>query len=315
MSKMKEPNTPTGELRDVDVKFVSLVSKAANKRKFAIFKSAGFEDGKTPELESEETKQAVGFFKLVKEFFTGSEKQTIEKADTTTPVVVPDFSTTLKVEQIQMWKLWDAISEVFWNLVRNDVVNKRAVLEQSLLQFNAEVLKNFDTLTALQIVKGEDGKVEIEKSGRKISASRLQALRDARTHLDTVISDAEAQPETVDDGTTTTAVEKGEEIDMKPEELQAAIAKALEPITEKLTKLEKGETEEPATGEITPESITKAVQDALKPLEGRIAKMETARGMSNQDLGDDDEGDDQDTQRQEMKKSGVPDWGGLFLTR
>lgn len=284
---MRDKDTPTGELRDVDVQFVSLVSKAANKRTFKIFKSAAHDE--QPEtLEQDETKQAVSFMKMMKNFFTGgTERSEIVKADT----IVPDFATALKVDQIQMWKVWDAISDVFWGLIRSDNTDKRSLMEQSLLQFNAKVLEHFDTLTALPISK-TDGTIEIEKAGAKISAARLQALKDARTYLDGVIADAEPAAETA-------AVTKtGEdEIDMKPEELQAAITKAVSeavaPIQTKLEAIEKGEkpAEAPAAAaatELTPENIASivksAVDEAVKPVADRVQKMENVRGISNQDV-------------------------------
>lgn len=62
-----------GELRDVDVQFISLVTKGANGRTFKIFKSADYkgEEQQEPEREQEEVRS---FFRLVKNFFTGGGK-------------------------------------------------------------------------------------------------------------------------------------------------------------------------------------------------------------------------------------------------
>lgn len=48
---MSKPDKP-GELRDVTVEAISLVSKAANGEKFKIFKSAEPEEKKAPEVVS-----------------------------------------------------------------------------------------------------------------------------------------------------------------------------------------------------------------------------------------------------------------------
>ncbi len=64
---MSKPNKP-GELREVTVEAISLVSKAANGEKFKIFKSAEAKDKPAPE---EVKKDEWGLFRILKEYFVG----------------------------------------------------------------------------------------------------------------------------------------------------------------------------------------------------------------------------------------------------
>ncbi len=63
---MSKPDKP-GELRDVTVEAISLVSKAANGERFKIFKSA--EEEGAPEVVKKDER---GLFRILKEFFTGT---------------------------------------------------------------------------------------------------------------------------------------------------------------------------------------------------------------------------------------------------
>ena len=65
---MSKPDRP-GELREVTVNAISLVSKAANGEKFKIFKSAAPEEKKAPEAVKKDER---GLFRILKEFFTGN---------------------------------------------------------------------------------------------------------------------------------------------------------------------------------------------------------------------------------------------------
>ena len=70
---MSKPDKP-GELRGVTVDAISLVSKAANGEKFKIFKSAEEEsEAQTPEVVKKDER---GLFRILKEFFTGSDAHT-----------------------------------------------------------------------------------------------------------------------------------------------------------------------------------------------------------------------------------------------
>lgn len=199
---MSKPSIP-GELRGVDVQFVSLVSQAANGKKFQIFKSVDSVDGPEPQEEPKEK----GLFQLLKGFFSGHQHQ-VEKGE----------------------------SGLFVG-----------------------------------------GNAAIIKAGRKISAARLAALKDAHGLLASIIAEAED------------AQEGGTEVTR--EEIQAivreAIDEALKPITERLEALEKGgdtkpeQEVEPITAEAVKGIVAEAIKGAIEPLASRLETVEKVRGLSN----------------------------------
>ncbi|MDR3279158.1 MAG: hypothetical protein LBT23_01485, partial [Synergistaceae bacterium] len=79
---MSKPTTP-GELRDVKIDTISLVSKAANKKTFKIFKSAGNESVDAPPEQAPATvsKDERGLFDVLKSYFSGGDVQKGEVAD------------------------------------------------------------------------------------------------------------------------------------------------------------------------------------------------------------------------------------------
>lgn len=329
---------PTGEMKDVDVKYVSLVSKAANKQKFQIFKS---EDADEPvatennnELETDEQQQAVGLLQTIKKFFQGDleksgEVASANKADDEedTP---PTFGQAIQMQEArsQMWRSFDTMESVFWQLLRSKADNKRELLTSSLAEFTTKVLEGFDKLNKTPISKEDGEEHDIEKAGKKISAKRLKVIEEARDYLNSIIEEATGNN---DKGQQAAAdIKKEEEIDMKAEDMEkivkSAIGEAVKPLNERMDKIEKGEEQDGGEGndngngegqgadvnkqdqEPKIEDIVKnAVSEATKPLNERMDKIEKARGVSNQVREGEGEGESQ----HDVEKSGGK-WGGLF---
>lgn len=118
-------------------------------------------------------------------------------------------------------------------------------------------------------------------SNKRFTAKRIEALTSAHSILGEILADAVV----VTEG----EVGEGEEEEVKAVEVQkmmeAAIQKAMEPINQKLTELEKGEN--PITdpeAEMTPEIITKsiegAIEKAMESIDERLMAIEKARGIS-----------------------------------
>jgi len=251
---MGKPSIP-GELRGVDVQFVSLVSKAANGKKFQIFKSV---DGPEPQEEPSEK----GLFQLLKGFFSG---HSVEKGK-----VADKFQAAKRQEDF--WKAIDALAETLgvkrWPDDPASLASKdSATVNSALADFTAIVSGLF-----------AGGNTAIIKAGRKISAARLAALKDARDLLAAIIAEAEEEPK-----------EGGTEV--TKEEIQAivkgTIDETLKPITERLESLEKGgdtkpeQKAEPITAEAVKGLVIEAVKGAIEPLASRLETVEKARGLSN----------------------------------
>ena len=199
---MSKPSKP-GELRDVKVNAVSLVSKAANGEEFKIFKSADKPEG----VEAEPVeKNEQGLFSVLKKFFAGGEEP--------------------------------------------------AAKEQ-------------------QEQQAED----VQKSGRKISGSRLAKIKEVHAILGDLIADTDANE---DEGGTETVTK--EELIL---EVKKSVDDALKPISERLEALEKSgaeaevkkeaEAEQPDVNEV----VKSALDEALQPISERLERVEKARGLSN----------------------------------
>lgn len=251
---MSKPDKP-GELRDVKVDAISLVSKAANRERFKIFKSEAEEIEKDKEQASEVIeKNERGLFHILKEFFTGEKIEKGAVADTVNAnhngeKLYETFGALMKVLGLSRWNDESQNPET-------DPVKITAAVD------------DFRNL-ALGILLS---KTEIEKAGRKISGSRLTKLKDIQTILNDVLSGLE---------------ENKEDTELTKEEVTKAVEEALKPISERIEKLESVEKEDkPATPEQPKETdvaevIQQAIKDAVEPLNGRLEKIEKARGFSN----------------------------------
>ena len=251
---MSKPNKP-GELRNVEVEAISLVSKAANREKFKIFKSAGEEPEKPDKSPKTVTNDERGLFQILKEFFTGEK---IEKGE-----VANVFNASNHGEEL--YKAFQAFLQVLglsrWN---DDKQNP----ETDPVKITAAV-DDFRNV-AIGILLG---KKEVEKSGRKISGSRLTKLKDIQTMLNDVLNGLE---------------ENKEDTELTKEEVTKAVEDALKPITERIEKLE-AEPEQPAVpaepkkdeSVDVAEVVKNSIGEAIAPLTERIEKIEKARGFSN----------------------------------
>ncbi len=282
---MSKPSIP-GELRNVDVQFVSLVDKAANRRQFKIFKSADWpeEEPAGPAEHDAEQKEVRSFFKVIKEFFAGT-----KKADTP---AVPSFAQTMAAVETKdaLWLAFSTLQDVCTDILTSDIEDKPAKISQVVDEFKAYLLGRIN-----QIGFAKAAEQLVEKAGRKISAARLQALKEAHSILAQIIAEAEA--DSTEEGTMVTKEELTKMV-------ADAVSEATKPISERLEKLEKQAEEKPeaAQEEDLQAVIKAAVAEAVKPLEARLEVVEKARGISNRVPEEKD--------RVEKSESF---WGGVFI--
>ena len=153
---MSKPDR-AGELRDVNVKAISLVSKAANGERFKIFKSA---EDEAPEVVEKDER---GLFHALKKFFTGDDE--VEKGE------VSDIYNKSKFEE-KMYEAFNALMKV----LHKPGINTTEIIS---------ALDDFRNI-AIEILIG---KGEIEKSGRKISGDRLTKLKNIQAIINDVLSE------------------------------------------------------------------------------------------------------------------------------
>ena len=216
---MSRPDRP-GELRDVTVEAISLVSKAANGEKFKIFKSAKPEEKEAPETVKKDER---GLFRILKEFFTGSD-ETVEKG------VVAD---TLNKNTAGS-KLWDAFSAFMQVIGQSRYMDGDSKPETD----PAKIMIAIDDFRNV-VIEILLGKGEIEKSGRKISGSRLSKLKNIQAVLNEVLDglDGVNTPKEAED-VTKEEVQKTVADTVKAANFEEIVKKALDPIIERIEKIE-----------------------------------------------------------------------------
>lgn len=276
-----------GELRDVDVQFVSLVSKGANGRTFKIFKSADA-PAEEPAAEHEEMRS---FFGVLKQFFT---RNSVEKAEGDT-AELPTFGALIGQREMRQdlaearWLLSDVIEAI----LGSEATNKAELIAKACDEFKAYILGR---IQQVGVAKALD-EIRVEKVGRKISAARMAKLKDALAALQSIIDEVES--------------DEGGDVDVNKAELQElvknAIGEAVAPLNERIAKLEgANEAEKPGEEILSEQDIAKmvgeAVAEAVKPLQERLEVVEKARGLSNA------------AHEEEVEKSDDKSfWGGIFL--
>lgn len=217
---MSKPDKP-GELRDVTVEAISLVSKAANGEKFKIFKSAEEEvKEKAPEVVKKDER---GLFRILKEFFTCSD-ETVEKGEVANTYHANNAGNKL-------FEAFDALTKVL-GLSRWSDDNLTPETDPAKIVAAIDDFRN----VAAEILLG---KTEVAKSGRKISGDRLSKLKNIQTILNDVLNglDKEDTPKEAEE-LTKEEVQKTVNEAVKAVNVEEVVKKSLEPILERLEKIE-----------------------------------------------------------------------------
>ena len=217
---MSKPDKP-GELRGVTVEAISLVSKAANGEKFKIFKSA---EEEPKALAPEEVKKDErGLFRILKEFFTGSE-EVVEKGEVANTYYV-------KQSGHKLWEAFDALMKVL-GLTRYGDETPNPETDPAKIIAALDDFRN----VAVEILLG---KTEVAKSGRKISSDRLSKLKDIQAILNEVLSglDKDDTPKEAEE-LTKEEVQKTVDEAVKAVNVEEVVKKALAPIIERIEKIE-----------------------------------------------------------------------------
>ncbi|MEC1627571.1 XkdF-like putative serine protease domain-containing protein [Bacillus mojavensis] len=178
----------------------------------------------------------------------------------------------------EFWAAQDALNSALfkWDYSEGMETDPEKIREalQDFVNIAQEVLISNDILKTIGS-KPE----ELQKAGRKFSASNLQEIKSAHTALGNLLSQVETE---------------GEEEEMNAEDVAKSIEEALEPIQKRLTELEKDEdpkkkkdeektAEEEEAEKEAEKKLKKAITDAVQPLADRIGAIEKSRGISKQD--------------------------------
>ena len=222
---MSKPDKP-GELRNVDVQAISVVSRAANGEKFKVFKSAK-EESEAPAPEVVE-KDERGLFRILKEFFTGEK---VEKGAVADILNAQDSGRRLGMAMDALFKV---LGLNRWGEDAKDVETNPAKIRSALDDFKT---------VAEKILTGKDDDVkkavsELQKSGRKIAGNRLAKLKNAQAILNEALSGLEDSEDTPKEAEELTKEEIQKTVDeaVGKINIEEALQKALAPVFERIEK-------------------------------------------------------------------------------
>ncbi|WP_144500281.1 XkdF-like putative serine protease domain-containing protein [Bacillus pumilus] len=192
----------------------------------------------------------------------------------------------------EFWAAQEALNSVLYKWdsyddgdLETDPEKVRAALED-FVEITEEILLT-DDLAGIQT----DPPKEVAKAGKKFSAANLNELKNARSAIDNLLSQAEEK----------------EEEEVNKEDLQKMLDDTIAPVVKRLDDLEKeeGEGQPDPQGKQIDEEVAKemaaAVEKALAPVVERVEALEKARPQGN-GVGD---------QQQDLQKSETV-WGGLL---
>ncbi|MBY0052286.1 terminase [Brevibacillus agri] len=192
------------------------------------------------------------------------------------------------------WNAWNAFETTIrrynWQTDRYEFESDPEKAREAIQDF-ADILQ--EILGASDIAKAL-GKppVEIAKAGKKLSAARLDKLKQVHTTITDLLAEVDDQTGNKEDD------------DVKAEDIQKAVTAAMSPITKQLNdlqaevaELKKAENDGGAGGQQTDpasDALTDAITKALEPLSKQVESLgqevqfiKNARGASQQTPGDD----------------------------
>lgn len=215
-------------MKEIDIDFISLVNKGANKQTVKIYKS-----DKEPVDSNEE--EFRGFFNVLKSFFA-KEKQQIKKSE-----YITDFNTlvgeTLIGDRIReaRWALMDSLENT---LLDSTVTDKATHMATQIDAFKAYIINTVNTVgiqkSLEQIQEIKKSKEDEDMKAEDIKKMLDEALNPIRDEIK--VLKGEEQPPTGDEGT------EGQEPPKEPtqEEIIAkAIKEATQPLVDEIADLKK----------------------------------------------------------------------------
>lgn len=265
------------QMTNMDISFISLVKKGANKQRIQIYKSDDYQEPGTDSVDDE----VKGFFNVVKSFFAG--RKDIQKADNK-PKPPTDFAGAIAAQDVSdnldnaRWTL----RTVMYNILADDTItDKKAQIGTQIDAFKTYVLGQLDKVGIKKCAEQLQAE-PIEKAGKKIATARLDSIKGAITALQSIVDE-------VDTSSNSDNSEGGEEIVEKQEIteiIKSAVGESLKPINERLDKIEKEDGADNSNNEVKKEDISEivksAIAESMQPIQERLSAVEKARGISKQ---------------------------------
>ena len=208
-------------MTDVDVDYISLVKKGANKQKIQIYKAD--EEPETSPI-NDEIEEVTGFFNAIKSFFTKEVKVEEE-------VKVKGFNDRMATREVMnnIWKVNDTLVNVMRDILLSDMKNKEKALKNAIDEHGTYLKARIEGIDGIKkaekLFEEEGGNEEMKKEDLQ------EIIKEAIEPLNTKIQELEKEM-------------KGEEIEDKQEEtitkedIAKAVKEAIEPLNERIKKIE-----------------------------------------------------------------------------
>jgi methyl-accepting chemotaxis protein len=274
------------ELKDVEVQYISLVNKGANKQKLMLYKSDDYQPEEEKVVVAEPVQKSNAT--LLEKVMSAVKGVLIKEDDK------PSFRVTMERQKAwnSLWDSYNVMRDVMYDILWwTNSETPKADIEKELDEFKKYILETLGTVgieKSAELVKADKEKsIKVQKTESPVNAKLLKEFEQGISKLNNVFSEIKSGD-----------VIK-EEDEMKAEDIQKAMEQVLAPLTEgieslksdlgkvseKVGVLEKGTEDavqkaEDATktaGEVTGQ-VEKTAEEVIKSALGPIA--ETLSGIS-----------------------------------
>lgn len=205
---MPEKKIVPGEMEDIDVDYISLVKKGANKQEIAIYK----EDSE----QQEEEKESVGksFYELLKAVLS---KQDIEKVDK--QAAVPSFASKMATEDVMnnLYRASDTFNGTIREIARSDIKDKQAAYANTIDEFSSYMKTKLSTKS----IAKSDAFFDLQKEEEELNTEELQEI--IKSTVEEVVKPLKEKIETIEKEEQPEEVSKSEKAEMDAEEMTASI--------------------------------------------------------------------------------------------
>ena len=205
-------------MTDVDVDYISLVNKGANKQKIQIYKA----DEEPENPNNEDIEEVTGFFNVLKSFFT---KEEIKEE-----VKVKGFNERMTTREVMdnIWRVNDTLVSVMRDVLAGPVKDKETAISTAIDEHGAYLkakLKGINGIKKTDFLNDEGGSEDMNKE--ELQEIIKGAIEPINAKIEAI--EKELKPKEV--------VETKEE-GISKEDIAKAVKEALEPLSERIEKIE-----------------------------------------------------------------------------
>lgn len=212
-------------MTDVDVDYISLVKKGANRQKIQIYKA---EDFKPETSDNEQIKEVTGFFNAIKSFFIGGE---VRKADNKLFEGFKERMTTHEVMD-NIWRVNDILVSVMKDILNSDIEDKEEALNTAIDEHGAYLKAKMKGINSIKktekFFRKERGGNEKMKKEELIEIIN-ESLNPIKERIDILEKKLNQEGDE--------SIEKETEYITK-EDIAKAIKEAIVPLNERIEKIE-----------------------------------------------------------------------------